>query len=171
MTPVMYPYITQTDTASQGIQRNNPLSQQVSDSLSRSGHAQWNIYNVIICNNVAVIIIWRYYIITITIMILIIAKTQEATKHSAAPSQCIHSGTRTLHMDLTGTCKQNITSRTSTTHIHANPDPRPTGLCNHSQTCTAHKDKCPCTALHEARVKRLQQGCRLDPVGASSVAA
>jgi hypothetical protein len=46
--PALFIYIylyCKTHTASQGSQRNNPLSQQVSLSHSRSGHAQWKQTN------------------------------------------------------------------------------------------------------------------------------
>jgi hypothetical protein len=44
-----------------------------------------------------------------------LTNTQEDTAYSAAQSVCNHSGTQTAHMDMTGTGKQSITSRISTT--------------------------------------------------------
>jgi hypothetical protein len=40
-----------------------------------------------------------------------VTNTEEDTTHSAAPSKCIHSSTQKVRMDMTGTGKQNITSK------------------------------------------------------------
>jgi hypothetical protein len=50
----------------------------------------------------------------------IVTKIQEDTTHSAAPSKCIHSSTKKIHMDRTGTDKQN-TSQASTTLYYVYP--------------------------------------------------
>jgi hypothetical protein len=49
-----------------------------------------------------------------TLQTYILTNTQEDTAYSAAQRVCIHSGTQTVHIDMTGTGKQNITSRSST---------------------------------------------------------
>jgi hypothetical protein len=78
----------------------------------------------------------------------IITNTQEATTQSAAPSNCINSSTTTFHVNRTGT---NKTSPAGTLqqpmlvsgHTHAGAEPRPTGLCKHSQTRTIHEEIAP----------------------------
>jgi hypothetical protein len=45
--------------------------------------------------------------------------TQEDSTHSAAPSKCIHSSIKKIHMDKTGLGKQSSTSKNSTaTNAH-----------------------------------------------------
>jgi hypothetical protein len=54
-----------------------------------------------------------HWLVVINVSIYFI-NTQESTVHSAAPSVCITSGIQTVHMNMTGTGKQNFTSRDST---------------------------------------------------------
>jgi hypothetical protein len=73
---------------------------------------------------------------------------QEDTMHSTAPSVCIHSSIQTVHMDMTGTGKQNITSRNSTAtlaHPPAHACRREHWTLQHSQTSTVHKTSGPRT--------------------------
>jgi hypothetical protein len=48
---------------------------------------------------------------SIYILYIIFTSTQEYTTISAAPSKSIHSSTKKIHIDMTGTDKQNITSK------------------------------------------------------------
>jgi hypothetical protein len=64
--------------------------------------------------------------------IYIFTNTQGDTAHSVAPSKCWHSSTQKVHMDMTGTGKQNSKAGTLQQpmlicgHTHASPEPCPT---------------------------------------------
>jgi hypothetical protein len=53
------------------------------------------------------------------VYIYIVTNTQEDTMHSAAASKSIHSSTRKIHMDMTGTDIQKITSKHRKILLHA----------------------------------------------------
>jgi hypothetical protein len=107
----------------------------------------------------------------------ILTNTQEVPTHSAAPSKCIHSSNPKSHKKETGRDRQDITgiqtaqARTLQQpmlicgHTHASPEPRPTKLRKHTQTCTVH-EKGPST---QPNAKLAQSACNevcpIDPPG------
>jgi hypothetical protein len=65
----------------------------------------------------------------------IVTNTQEDTLLSAAHSKCIHSSTQKVHMDMTGTGKQNITCKHYKILIH-------TYACIHPQALSGQPGSC-----------------------------
>jgi hypothetical protein len=75
-------------------------------------------------------------------------------------------------MDMTGTGKtaqaENLQQPMLICgHTHASPEPRPAGLCKHSQTCTVHKEVPPTQPYAKLSQSPCNKGCPTDPTRAS----
>jgi hypothetical protein len=52
-------------------------------------------------------------------------------------------------------------------HTHASPEPRPTGLCKHTQTCTVHEKVSPTQPNAKLAQSVCNEGCPADPARTS----
>jgi hypothetical protein len=56
-------------------------------------------------------------------------------------------------------------------HTQASPEPHPTGLCNHFQTCTVHKNVTPTQLYAKLLQSACNNGCPTDPARAKALPA